>query len=336
MGSHRLRLNINPTLKMTAQSLFIYAIAGGVIWYESRGLRLGRELSELASANLAWFVPATAVAFLLWFVGENLLFARMFSHFHGRTEFIEVLPATAAQSFLQVVNSLVADGALLFFLRQRKGVPWLTGIFTIAFFGFLDGILFSFLVALAGIAVPDSAFAAWWHIAAAAFIAFMLIAAWWMWREPVYGVERWLRSRPSLIAFRKANLAIYAELLAIRFAIALPQGFLLWVSLEAFKLNIPLLQVIATSPAILASGGAPMTPACLGPLQAVGLYGLGAFAPRARLMAALLAFGVAHLIYRLPLGLGSAGVVVGYVLRNGGELADEPDLLALPSDGVKS
>jgi uncharacterized membrane protein YbhN (UPF0104 family) len=327
-SSRRIKLDINPTLKLTGEGLFIYAIAGGVIWYESRGLHLARELSDLASANLSWFVPATAVAFLLWYLGENLLFARMFTHFHGRTEFTEVLPATAAQSFLQAVNSLVADGALLFFLHQRKGVPWLTGIFTIAFFGFLDGILFSFMVALAGIAVPDSAFAAWWHIAAGAFAVFILIAAWWMWREPVYGFERWLRSRPSLIAFRKANLAIYAELLAIRFAIALPQGFLLWVSLKAFNLNIPLLQVIATSPAILASGGAPMTPAGLGPLQAVGLYGLGAFAPRSRLMAALLAFGIAHLLYRLPLGLGSAGVVVGQVLRSGGELEQEPELLA--------
>jgi len=299
-----------------------------VIWYESRGLHLSGELGQLASINLRWFVAATAVAFLWWFLGETLLFARMFTHFHGRTGFVEILPATAAQSFLQAINSLVADGALLLFLHQRKGVPWLTAIYTIAFFGFLDGILFSLLVALAGIAVPDSALAPWWHIAGAAFVVFSLIAAWWMWREPVYGFERWLRNRPSLVAFRTADAAIYAELLAIRFSIALPQGFLLWISLKAFALNVPLLQVIATSPAILASGGAPMTPAGLGPLQAVGLYGLSAFAPKAKLMAAVLAFGIAHLLYRLPLGLGSASVVVSQVLRNGGELAHETGLFA--------
>ncbi len=318
-----MKLDINPTLRLAVETALIYAIAGGVIWYESRGLDVHKEIADLASGNLWLFVPSTALAFLVWFLGENFLFARMFSHFHEQTGFMEVLPATAAEYFLQAINSLLANGALLVFLRQRKRVSWLAAVFTMAFFGFLDGLLFSLLVALAGLAVPNSAFARWSPVAGVAFAVFVLIAAWWMWREPVYGFERWLRSRPSLIAFRKANPAIYAELLGIRFVFAVPQGLLLWVSLRAFGLNIPLVQMIATSPAILVSGGAPMTPAGLGPLQAVALYGLGSFAPRTKLMAALLAVSIAQLLYRLPLGLGSAGAVVSRVLHRGEELALE-------------
>jgi hypothetical protein len=47
------------------------------------------------------------------------------------------------------------------------------------------------------------------------------------------------------------------------------------------------------------------------------------FAPRTKLMAALLAVSIAQLLHRLPLGLGSAGVVVSRVLHSGEELAQE-------------
>lgn len=316
--SHRMKPTLDnyPTLKLVLETALIYAIAVGVISYEARGLGARKEIAELASVDWRLFLPATLVAFMSWFLGENLLLVRMFTHFHERTGYLELLPATAAQSFLHALNSLMADGALLLFLHQRKRVPWLAGVYTLAFFSFLDGILFSLLIALTGIAMPACAFARWSPLAGVAFVVFALIAAWWMWREPVYDFEKWLRSRPSLIAFRKANPAIYAELLGIRFAIALPQGFLLWISLKAFELRVPLAQVIATSPAIIVSSGAPMTPTGLGPFQAVALYGLGSFAPRDKLMAALLAIGVAQLLYRLPLGLGAAGVVVTHVLHS--------------------
>jgi uncharacterized membrane protein YbhN (UPF0104 family) len=318
-----MKLDINDRARMIIETGLMYAISGGVIWYESRGINLHKEITDLASANLWLFVPATLASFLIWFLGENLLFARMFTHFHGRTRFMEVLPATAAEFFLQAINSLLANGALLVFLARRKRVPWITATYTMAFFGFLDGILFSLLIALVGIAVPDSPLAGWSPYGACAFVVFLLIAAWWMWREPARGFEKWLRNRPSLHAFRKANLAIYAELLGIRFAIVAPQAFLFWLSLRAFQLRPPLWQVIATFPAMTATSGAPMTPAGLGPVQAVALYGLRPFAPKGELLAALLSIGVIQLLYRLPLGLGSAGLVVSRVLHSGHHLERE-------------
>jgi uncharacterized membrane protein YbhN (UPF0104 family) len=126
-----------------------------------------------------------------------------------------------------------------------------------------------------------------------------------------------------LRAFREATPAIYLELLAIRFAIVAPQGFLLWVCFEGFHLHIPLVQVAATSPVILAAGGAPVAPAGLGPLQAVAVNVFSGFAPRAQVMAASLAFSVSHLVLPLPLGIGSAGVFISTVLRAGGRPGEE-------------
>jgi uncharacterized membrane protein YbhN (UPF0104 family) len=311
-------MNVSARLKIIGEDVLVYGIAVAIIWYESRGLNYHKELHDLADANLRWFVPATAVSFLIWFLGENLLLARLFTFFHGRTGYIEMLAGTAAFYFLQAANVLLADGALMVFLHQRKNVPWIASGFTMAFFGFIDGLVFSLTITAAGILVPSSPVRTYIPYSAAALAFFLMIAAWWMWRTPRYRLEKWLYNQRSLQAFRGATPAIYAELLLIRFLIIAPQGLLLWVCLTAFHLNLPLAQVWAESPVMLAAAAAPITPAGLGPLQAVAVHFFGQYAPEAKVMAAMLAFSVLQLIYRLPLGLGSAGVFVHAVLRAAG------------------
>jgi len=191
---------LSPKLKIIGEDLLVYGIAAGVIWYESRGLSYHKELRDLAQVNLRLFLPATMVSFLIWFLGENLLFARLFTHFHQRTGYLEMLPGTAAAYFLQAVNVLLADGALRVFLHQRKRVPWFASGFTMAYFGFIDGVVFALMITAAGLLVPDSPVRAYVPYSAAALVAFFLIAAWWMWREPRWPIEKWLYSRPSLVA----------------------------------------------------------------------------------------------------------------------------------------
>lgn len=312
-------MTIPPKAKMIGENSLVYAIAAGVIWFVSRGISVHKEIHDFLNADLWVFVPAALGSFLIWFFGENLLFARLFTHFHKHTGYVEMLPATAAAYFLQALNVLVADGALVVFLHRRKGVPWFASGFTLAFFGFLDGIIFSALITVAGFAAAKSPIHAFAPYAAGAFALFILIAAWWRWRKPRFRLEKWIHDRPSLKAFREATLPIYAELLAIRFGILAPQGFLLWISFRAFHLHIPLAQVLAMSPAILAAGGAPITPSGLGPLQAVAVKAFSRFSPKAKIMAASLAFGLVHLACRLPLGLGSARFFVKRVLEAGGD-----------------
>ncbi|MBV8774284.1 MAG: flippase-like domain-containing protein [Deltaproteobacteria bacterium] len=311
-------MTVSPRLKIIGEDILVYGIALAIIWYESRGLSYQKELHDLADANLWWFVPATAVSFLIWFLGENLLFARLFTFFHQRTGYVEMLPGTAAFYFLQAANVLLADGALMVFLHHRKGVPWIASGFTLAYFGFIDGLVFSFTITAAGILVPNSPVHAYIPYSVAALTFFLVIAAWWLWRTPRYSVEKWLYKQPSLHAFREATPAIYGELLLIRFLIVVPQGLLLWICLASFHLKIPLIQVWAESPLMLAAAATPITPAGLGPLQAVAVHFFGQYAPEAKVMAAMLAFSVLQLIYRLPLGLGSAGAFVHAVLEAAG------------------
>ncbi|MBV9182682.1 MAG: hypothetical protein JO356_15330, partial [Acidobacteria bacterium] len=198
-----------PALRTIAQNFLIYGIAGALIWYEIHGIPFHKLASSIATANLLWFFPATLLSLCIWFFGENLLYTRMFSYFHEETGYFEVMPATAASYFLQVVNILLAAGSLVLFLHRRKHAPWLAGTFTLLFLGFIDGIVFSFLILLSALFIRNSPLKAFLPYAAGAFGVFLLIALWWMCRKPTTRFERWLHERPALASFRKANLRIY-------------------------------------------------------------------------------------------------------------------------------
>ena len=317
-----LRLRISPLLITIGENVLMYSVATGIIWYEFRGISFRSQLNDLANARLKWFIPASLGSFLIWFLGENFLFARIFTAFHRRTGYFELLPATAAVYFLQTINIFIADGALMVFLHQRKQVPWFDAGFTMAFLGFIDGILFSAMIALGGYLVPDSPVHAFAPYSAGAFVLFILIAGWWLWREPRTGFERWIYQRPSLTAFREATLPAYCEFLFIRFCILAPQGILLWICLRAFNLPLDWKHVIVLSPAILAAGGVPITPAGLGPMQAVAVNTFSKFAAKSKVMAAMLAFSLSHILYRLPLGIGAAHTFIRHVIRTGGRKDD--------------
>lgn len=309
-------MRTGKTLRMVAQNAAIYGVAGAIIWYEARGIPLRKLLSSLAHANLLWFIPATLLSFCISFFGANLLYARAFSYFHRETGYLELIAATAAAFFLQVINSLIADGALVLFLNRRKGIPLLAGGFTMMFLGFIDGFVFSLLGLLSALLIPASPMRRYLPYAAGALAFFSLIAAWWLWRTPTTRFERWLRDRPALVSFRTARPRVYLELGAIRLGIFVPQGFILYVGMLAFKIPVTLLTVLALTPALLIAGNVPITPVGLGPLQALAVHEFSKFASAARVLAMFLSMGVILLLYRLPLGLGSAGAYAKAVLAS--------------------
>jgi uncharacterized membrane protein YbhN (UPF0104 family) len=186
------------------------------------------------------------------------------------------------------------------------------------FLGFIDGIMFAALIVTAGLLVPNSLTRTFVPYASMALAAFLLIAAWWMWREPRWRFERWLHDRPSLVSFRKTDLAVYGELLLIRLGIMAPQGFLFWLCMNAFDIHVPLLQVLALAPVIFSVAGVPITPVGLGLLQVVAVSGFSRFSSRSALFAMSFAFSVSQILYRIPLGLSSAHIFVRMVIRSGG------------------
>ena len=142
--------------KTVVQNLVAYAIAAAIVCYAARGVSWRQVAGAGSHATLWIFVIASLGGFLCWFIGETVLYSRLFSYFHGPTTTVELLPTMAAVYFLQIVNSYVASGAFVLFLHARKRVPWIMGGCTLLFQGYLDAMLLAALSLLAIALVPTS------------------------------------------------------------------------------------------------------------------------------------------------------------------------------------
>ncbi len=293
--------------RTTLHTLAVYALALGIIWYLARGIAPAQLLGGFSMADLRVFIPASAGCFLIWFIGETFLFATLFSYFHTRTSFREMLPANAAQYFLQLVNTAVAGTALVMFMNRRKGVPWLAGGCTLIFQALSDFQIMAAMALLAAVADPGSLSRKFWYVAALVLGPLLLNTWFWMRGRPKSRAARWIYDRPSMHCFRIARPVHYLRLAGIRTAIFLAYGVMLYFQIRGFRIKVHPSDVFAFLPAVLLFDGLPITPVGLGPVQAILVTGFQAYASRARLLAMALSISFMNIAFQAPLGLGSAG-----------------------------
>lgn len=306
--------SLSPAKQTVLQNVFIWAVALLCIWWVTRGVSLSEFFKALEQAKIWLFLLVNIVSFFVWWFGDTFLFSRLFSLFHKPTGFRELLPATAAQYFLQAVNILAADGALVVFLNRRKGVQWLTAVWTMMFQGLVDALSLSLIAVLAGLVAPWSPMRKVLPYAAGVLAFLVAVALWWAWAKPKTRLEKWMYNRPSAKAFREAGWRAYLELGSIRISLIAIQGFLYYYSMLAFAPKMSLAAVLALTPGIQAASNEPITPQGLGPLQAVVVNGLANFGAHDKILAAALGISVLGLACRLPLALGAAGTFARHVL----------------------
>ena len=311
---HRIWIR-NPILR----NVFVYGAAAAIIWYVARGVSIGDLIRSFGEANLWIFIPASVLGFLIWFVGETILFARLFTYFHKPTSVREMIQPNAGQYFLELVNLAVASGALIFFLNRRKGVPWLAGGCTLVFQGLLDVAILAAMTLVAGAIVPTSQISIGIPYATATLLGLVALAAIFYWWKPDHGLGLWIYERPSLISFRLAQPIHYLKLTLIRTPIFALQGFIIYWQLLSFGVRVPLMQVFALTPAVVLIGGLPVTPVGIGPLQAIVVGGFSAYGSKAALLATSLAVSGINVAFRIPLGLGAAGTFAHKVRERSSE-----------------
>jgi hypothetical protein len=296
------RLSANTGAR--TKTLLAYAAAGAIIWFVSRGISLAAMTNAISHAHLALFLGTSAGALAVWLLGETLLFSRLFTYFHRRTGFREVLIPNATQYFLQIVNLAVAHSAMILLLSRRKGVPLLTAGCTMLFQGFVD---FQVLVlmALAGLALTPSfpLRATPWYLIAV--FAGLCLASWfWMRGRPASGLACYVYDLPAMSAFRRARPWHYVRLVALRAPIFALQGLVLYLQMLAFHIHVPIGLVVGLTPLIMLVTSIPLTPVGLGSEQAAILLCFHSFGTRADLLTLSLAVSLTNLIFRMALGVG--------------------------------
>jgi uncharacterized membrane protein YbhN (UPF0104 family) len=292
--------------KPIVQNLLMYALATAIVYYVSRGISWTQVAEVGRHATLWMFFLASLGGFLCWFVGETLLYSRLFTYVHGPTRATDLLPTMAAVYFLQIVTSYLAAGALALFLRARKHVPWITAGCTLMFQGYLDAILLATLSLIAMVFVPTSPIRLGLNYAVGVVVLGCVIASFWLlWGSRLSGSNwlGWLYKRPAMVSFRLPRAAQYLELFAIRLLIVLAAGFALYGQFLSFHIGVPLIQTLALTPFIVAIGNSPFSPGGLGSTQLVFTLAFERFGSRADLFALSLAVTVFNLIVRVPMGL---------------------------------
>jgi uncharacterized membrane protein YbhN (UPF0104 family) len=292
--------------KPLVQNLIAYAIAVAIVCYAARGVSWHQVVNATSHAALWLFVIASLGGFLCWFLGETVLYSRLFSYFHGPTGAIELLPTMSAVYFLQIVNSYVASGAFVLFLHARKRAPWIMAGCTLLFQAYLDAMLLAALTLFAIALVPTSPIRLGLFYAAGALGAGCLIASFFLrWGERLSTGNwlRWIYDRPSMASFRMARPSQCVKLLGIRCLIVLGAGFALYGQFVSFHIGVSLAQTLALTPFIVAIGNSALSPGGIGTTQLVYTLAFARFASKDNLFALSLAVTVFNFLVRIPMGL---------------------------------
>ena len=283
-----------------------YAIAIAIVWYVARGISWEQIADATSRARLWLFVCVSLAGFAGWFIGETFLYSRLFSFFYGRTRLSELLPTMGAMYFLQIINSLVASGALLLFLHTRKRARWVTAGGTLLFQAYVDVTLLAALLIFSIVLIPTSALRPGLYYAVGVVVAGCIIGSVFL----VWGARlspgnwlRWIYERPLLETFRLALPSHFVQLAAIRFLICLAAGITVYGQFVSFHLKVPLIQALALSPLIVAIGNSPFSPGGIGTTQLVFIFGFSGFAAKKDLFALSLAVSAFNLLVRIPMGL---------------------------------
>ncbi len=292
-----------------------YALAAAIIAFLARGISAGQFIRVLRAVNPWLFLLACLGSFLIWFLGDTVSLARLFTYFHVNTSFREMLPANTAQYFLQTINHVAGGTALAIFMRRSKGVPIVSAGFSMMFLGLIDFLVMGVSGLAAAMLVPTSWLASKWYYPAAVTAAIGSFVWFWMRGRPRWKMARRIYEWPCFESFRNARVSHYLRLMLIRALVFAGEAIMLFFQLRSFGVHVPLLQVLAFEPAELFLTALPITPAGLGVIPAVLIIGFHGYGSRATLLALGLAISTMGIALRLPLGFGAAGSFAREVKR---------------------
>ena len=281
-----------------------WAVAAAILWFLFDRVPVADAWSAAAEARLLEFTLVTAVAVIGWWLLESRAFAYLFTRFNAPLCWSEARSLRALTYLVTPVNWNLGTAAVILHLRRSKGIGAVQSTSTMIFYGQVDLLVLASL-ALAGASVlPASPTIASVQRVAAGADAFAIAnLAVFMTTRPRWSWLTRVRGAGIFSTHSKATVRDLAVLIAVRTCYF--GGFVLyfWFGTQAFHTAVPLPMALAATPIILVIGSLPVTPAGLGTVQAAMLYLFAPYGPPAAILAFALAYPVALIITRLPLGL---------------------------------
>ncbi|MCP3984692.1 MAG: flippase-like domain-containing protein, partial [bacterium] len=280
-----------------------WLLAGLLLYWIFSQVPLDEAWAAAADADLRLFIPTTLVAVSYWFLVESRALAFLFTRLNAPVRWAEARSLRGVTYLLTPVNWNLGTAAIIMHLRITKGVGALDAGSSMLLYGSLDTIILASEVFVGAAALPDSpTTSSMMRIGGAVVLFQCLFLATLMSRWPNWRALTWLRERRIFGAFRRASPRDLAVLAAMRTAYFL--GFIgfFWLGAKSFQIDMPLAFAAAVTPIVMLAGALPITPAGLGTQQATMLYFFEPYGVKGAVLAFGLAFPVALIIGRLPIG----------------------------------
>jgi uncharacterized membrane protein YbhN (UPF0104 family) len=274
----------------------------GALFHE---IPVGAAWGAARAAHLAWFALAIVAAVAVWFWIESAAFAYLFTRFNAPLSWAEARSLRGVTYLLTPINWNAGTAAVVLHLRRSKAIGAVDSSSSMLFYGLIDAVVLTLFVLGGAALLPDSP-----QIAALArgalgllavellFIAFLLVPS------PPGGRMARLRDSALFRSFRRARTRDLAWLTWLRCCYCAGFAGFFWLGSLAFGVELPPLVAFAATPAILAAGALPITPAGLGTQQAAMLFFFAPFGEPAAILAFGLCFPVALNLTRCLIGLG--------------------------------
>jgi hypothetical protein len=230
------------------------------------GLSLAAHLGQVFARVpwglwLALMIPYSA----FFLVIDTLVVWRVICWFNTRVRFLDILPIRASAYILSIVNEQVGKAAIGVYLYRRERIPgWEIGS-SLLFIMFCE---FYYLLgwatlgwAMVGERLP-AVFGAIPWVAAGALLFLALWAAFFAGRIAPAAA---LRERPVLSSFRKAGLAHYGAIVALRSPALLAGVVVYTLAGRLFGLPLDYLEMLGLLPVIFFGAATP------GPMRSVAI-----------------------------------------------------------------
>ena len=281
-----------------------WAIAAAILWFVFERVPIADAWNAAAEARLFEFALVTAAMVTGWWLLESRAFAYLFTRFNAPVSWGEARSLRGVTYLATPINWNLGTAAIILHLRRSKGIGAVQSTSSMIFYQTIDLMVLSTLALAGSSALPTSPAIAQIQRAAAIADGFAIIQlAAIMASRPRWAWLQRLREVGIFSTHRQATARDLLILVAVRTCYF--SGFVLyfWLGTHAFQTSVPLLFAMAATPIILVLGSLPITPAGLGTVQAAMLYLFAPFGSEAAILAFALAYPVALICARLPIGL---------------------------------
>ncbi len=279
--------------------LLAWCVTLGVLAYVFSSVSpaaLGRALATAAP----WTVPVLAALVVVVYFADALAISRTFGWFLARLSFREVLVVRGATYLLALINYALGQGAIVYFLHRARGVPLLRGSAAVLLVMGVN-LLLLLLLASVGLAVTSEVPGVVKTMVAVAYAGLGVYVALQI------AKPRWLASRALFEVLLGAGLAGHLKAIAVRLPHLASLVFFSWVSLRAFRIEVPLAHAILLLPVVYFVAVLPISVQGWGPTQWAMITLFARYAPgddpRAVVFAASLTGQVVALAVQAVIGL---------------------------------